>query len=189
MLSRSSLWQRLSGASLWPLAWALVAACAVPWLLPERWNGHLAPRWVALGALAWLFTLPLLRSRRWAVVPLALGLAGFTWLGLARRARWETTLPTGFQALEGRIDAPWTLQGERLRSRLEVSAPESLRGLSLPLTIPAEGEQAPPLPGTPVRLRAELRPVQPAPPSLRNAHFGGPAATRPPGASTWPRPS
>lgn len=163
MLSRSSLWQRLSGASLWPLAWALAAACAVPWLLPERWDGHLAPRWVALGALAWLFTLPLFRIRRWAVVPLALGLAGFTFLGLARKARWETSLPTGFQALEGHIDAPWTLQGERLRSRLEVSAPEPLRGLSLPLTIPAEGEQAPPLPGTPVRLRAELRPVQPAP--------------------------
>ncbi|WP_243383830.1 ComEC/Rec2 family competence protein [Geothrix alkalitolerans] len=167
MLSRSSLWQRLSGASLWPLAWALAAACAVPWLLPERWDGQLATRWLVLGALAWLLTLPLpllrLRFRRWAVVPLTLGLAGITCLGLARKARWETALPTGFLALEGRIDAPWTLQGERLRSRLEVSAPERLKGLSLPLTIPAEGEQAPPLPGTPVRLRAELRPVQAAP--------------------------
>jgi competence protein ComEC len=163
MLSRSSLWQRLSGASLWPLAWAMVAACAVPWLVPERWNGHFAGGWAALGALTWLLTLPLFRSRRWAVVPLALGLAGLTCLGLARKAQWETALPSGFQMLEGRIDAPWTLQGERLRSRIELSAPEAMRGLALPLTVPADGEQAPPPPGTPVRLRAELRPVPPAP--------------------------
>ena len=162
MLSRSSLWQRLSGASLWPLAWALAAACAVPWLVPERWEGHLELRWVLLGGLFWLLSLPLLRSRRWAVVPLALGLAGFTFLGLAQKARWESALPAGFLAVEGRIAAPWTLQGERLRSRLEVSAPETLRGLALPLTVPAEGVP-PPAPGTPVRLRAELRPIQPAP--------------------------
>src|SRR5512133_2096398 len=127
MLSRSSLWQRLSGASLWPVAWALAAACAVPWLVPERWDGGNAGRWVALGGLAWLLTLPLLRFRRWSVVPLALGLAGFTFLGLARKAQWERALPSGFQALEGRIDAPWTLQGERLRSRLEVATPGPLR--------------------------------------------------------------
>ncbi|WP_026853469.1 ComEC/Rec2 family competence protein [Geothrix fermentans] len=163
MLSRSSLWQRLSGAPLWPLAWALAAASAVPWLVPERWDGQVAGRWVALGALIWLLTLPLVRFRRWVVVPLALGLAGLTFLGLARKARWEVALPAGFQALEGRIDAPWTLQGERLRSRLEVSAPDSLKGLALPLTVPAEGDLAPPAPGTPVRLRAELRPIQPAP--------------------------
>lgn len=163
MLSRSSLWQRLSGASLWPLAWALAAACTVPWLVPERWNGQLAGRWVILGALAWSLTLPLLRGRRWIVVPLALGLAGFTFLGLARKARWEAALPSGFLAVEGRIAAPWTLQGERLRTQLELSAPEVLRGLALPLTVPAEGELPPPAPGTPVRLRAELRPVQPAP--------------------------
>jgi len=163
MLSRSSLWQRLSGASLWPLAWALAAACAVPWLTPERWTGQIAGWWVALGILAWLLTLPLFWIRRWAVVPLAMGLAGFTFLGLLHKARWEAALPSGYQALEGRIDAPWTLQGERLRSHLEVSTPGSLKGLSLPLTIPADGEQAPPPPGTPVRLRAELRPIQPAP--------------------------
>lgn len=165
MLSRSSLWQRLSGAPLWPLAWALAAACAVPWLAPERWDGQIAGRWVALGTLAWLLTLPLLRTpyrHRWAVVPLALGLAGFTFLGLARKARWETALPAGFQAVEGRIDAPWTRQGERLRTRIELSAPTSMRGLSLPLTVPADGEP-PPAPGMPVRLRGDLRPVQPAP--------------------------
>ncbi len=163
MLSRSHLWQRLSGASLWPLAWALAAACTVPWLLPERWTGQVRLGWLVLGGLIWVLSLPLARTRRWVVVPLALSLAGFTFLGLARKARWETALPTGFQALEGRIAAPWTLQGERLRSQIELTAPNSMKGLALPLTVPAEGEQAPPEPGTPVRLRAELRAVQPAP--------------------------
>lgn len=163
MLSRSSLWQRLSGAPCWPLAWALAAACAVPWLVPERWQGQVAVGPVLLGGLLWLATVPLLRWRRWAVVPMALGLMGFTFLGLARKARWETALPSGFQAVEGQIGAPWTRQGERLKSRLEVTAPPPQAGLSLPLTIPAEGEAPPPPPGTPVRLRADLRPVLPAP--------------------------
>lgn len=163
MLSRSGLWQRLSGAPLWPLAWALAAACAVPWLLPERWDGRLTSGWGLAGALIWLTSLPLARTRRWAVVPLVLGLAGFTALGLARKAQWETALPTGFQSLEGHISAPWTRQGERLRSQIDLNAPDSMRGLRVPLTIPGEGEQAPPEPGTPVRLRVDLRPVQPAP--------------------------
>ena len=163
MFSRSTLWQRLSGAPLWPLAWALVAACAVPWLVPERWSGQMAPGWMGLGALAWALSLPLLRSHRWRFVPLTLSLVGSTFLGLARKAQWETNLPTGFQALEGRIGLPWTLQGERLRSQLELTAPPALKGLSLPLTVPAEGEQPPPAPGTPIRVRAELRSVQPAP--------------------------
>jgi competence protein ComEC len=166
MLSRSNLWQRLSGASLWPLAWALTAACAVPWLLPERWEGSCSTRWLILGATATVLSLPLLwlrfRSRRWAVVPLALLLAGFTTLGLARRARWERALPVGFQALEGQITAPWTPQGERWRSELTLTHPASMEGLALPLTMPIT--EAPPLaPGTPIRVRAELRPVQPAP--------------------------
>ncbi len=163
MLSRSNLWQRLSGASLWPLAWALAAACTLPWLVPERWDGQVATRWLVLGGLVWLLSLPLARNRRWAVVPLALGLAGFTFLGLARKARWETALPSGFQALEGRIAAPWTLQGERLRSQIDLTVPESMKDLTLPLTVPADGDQPPPEPGTPVRLRADLRPVRPAP--------------------------
>ena len=163
MLSRSTLWQRLSGAPLWPLAWALAAACAVPWLVPERWHGQVPPGWVALGVLAWALSLPLLGRRRWLLVPLTLTLVGSTFLGLAKKARWETNLPTGFQALEGRIGLPWTLQGERLRSQLDLTSPPALKGLSLPLTVPAEGEQPPPAPGTPVRVRAELRPVQPGP--------------------------
>ena len=144
MHSRSSLWQRLSGASLWPLAWALASACAIPWLIPERWNGQVPLRWVLLGGLAWMVSLALARSRRWIVVPLALGLAGFTFLGLARKARWEVTLPAGFQAIEGQISAPWTLQGERLRSQLDLNSPEAMRGLSLPLTLPADGQTSPP---------------------------------------------
>ena len=119
--------------------------------------------WVFIGGGIWILSLPLARSRRWAVVPLALSLAGFTVLGLARKARWETALPTGFHALEGRIAAPWSLQGERLRSQIDLSAPDSMKGLTVPLTVPADSEQAPPEPGTPVRFRAELRPVRPAP--------------------------
>jgi len=163
MLSRSSLWQRLSGASLWPLAWAMVLPCALPWLLPERWDGRVPLPWLLLGAGVWLASLPLARSARWFVVPLALSLMGFTSLGLARLARWELALPTGFQALEGRIAAPWSRQGDQLRSQIDLSAPESMKGLTLPLTLPAEGELGPPEPGTPVRFRAELRPVRPAP--------------------------
>ncbi len=163
MLSRSALWQRLSGAPLWPLAWALAAACVLPWLLPERWDGRVAVLWLILGWVALALCLLPVRSRRRIVLPLAAVLVGITFLGLQRRARWESALPTGFQALEGRIDAPWTHQGERLGTRLAVASPPSLQGLDLPLTVPADGEQPPPAPGTPVRLRAELRPVAPAP--------------------------
>jgi competence protein ComEC len=141
----------------------MVAACAVPWLVPERWAGQVPTRWLALGGLAWLVSLPLARSRRWLVVPLALTLAGFTFLGLARKARWETALPTGFQTVEGRIAAPWTRTGDRLRSRMDLTFPNAMKGLSVPLSLPADGEQPPLEPGTPVRLRAELRAVQPAP--------------------------
>ncbi|HEX9011300.1 MAG TPA: ComEC/Rec2 family competence protein [Holophagaceae bacterium] len=157
------MWQRLSGASLWPLAWALAAACALPWLLPERWDGTVGAWTLALGGFGLALSLLLVRSRHWAVIPLSAILVALTFLGLQRQARWESALPIGFQALEGRIDAPWTLQGERLATRLVVVSPASLRGLALPLTVPADGEQAPPAPGTRVRLRAELRPVAPAP--------------------------
>jgi competence protein ComEC len=135
----------------------------MPWLVPERWDGQVATRWLLLGWALWLASLPLVRNRRWAVVPLALGLSGLTLLGLARKARWEVALPVGFQALEGRISAPWTLQGERLRSQIDLTSPEAMRGLSLPLTVPGDGDLPCPEPGTPVRLRAELRAVQPAP--------------------------
>jgi len=157
------LWLRLSGVTLWPLAWALALACLVPWLLPERWNGQVRGLWLILGGLGLLLSLPLFWTRRWKLLPLALGLVAFTFLGLATRARWEAALPTGFQELEGRLSAPWTLQGDRLRGQLTLSAPASMAGLSLPLSLPAEGEQPPPEPGTPVRVRAELRAVSPGP--------------------------
>jgi competence protein ComEC len=163
MLSRSSLWQRLSGAFLWPLAWALAAACAVPWLVPERWNGVVPKIWLITGGALWLLSLPMVRFRQARVVPLVLSLMAITFLGLARQARWENALPSGFVAMEGLVAAPWTLQGERQHSQLALSAPPELRGLSVPLTIPAAGEAPAPAPGTPVRLRAELRPVQPGP--------------------------
>ena len=54
MFARESLWQRRCGAGWWPLAWALAAACAVPWLVPERWSGHL-PGWAQV--LGWLAVL------------------------------------------------------------------------------------------------------------------------------------
>ncbi len=139
------------------------AACALPWLLPERWNGQTPARWLILGGLALAASLGMVRSRRWAVVPLTAILMGITFLGLRQRAQWETALPTGFQSVEGRIAAPWTLQNQRLRTQLAVTGPASLRGLSLPLTVPADGAEPPPAPGTAVRFRAELRPVPAAP--------------------------
>ena len=90
MISRPQLWLRLSGATLWPLAWALALACLVPWLLPERWNGQVRGLWLILGRLGLLLSLPLFWTHRWKLLPLALGLAAFTFLGLATRARWET---------------------------------------------------------------------------------------------------
>ena len=163
MLSRSGLWQRLSGASLWPLAWALAAASAIPWLVPERWNGQVGIGSILLGCMAWVLALPLALRRKWVLLPLVLSLAGWTFLGLVRRARWESALPVGFQALEGQVSAPWSLQGDRLRSQVDLAGPESMKGLTIPLTVPADGALAPPEPGTPVRFRAELRPIQAAP--------------------------
>jgi len=76
---------------------ALVAA--LPWMLPERWNGAVGGGWIALGSLLVLAAWCLLRWRRWAVVPLSLTLSGFVFLALAQRARWETALPLGFQEI------------------------------------------------------------------------------------------
>lgn len=163
MLSRERLWRRLAGTAAWPLAWALAAACALPWLLPEDWDGRLPAGLAVLGWLLLLASAALLRSRRWAALPIGLALLWGNVGALRQRARWESALPTGLATLEGRIDAPWTRQEDALRSSLAVSAPPELRGLSLPLRVPAQGLAAPPEPGTPVRLRAELKAVAPAP--------------------------
>lgn len=162
MLTRERLWQRLSGASFWGLPWAMVGACLLPWVLPETWNGAL-PRWLL--PAGWVLTaasVPLLFFRRVSAVPLILGLGLVTLVGLRSLAREDQALPTGLQAVEGRISAPWTLQGERRKAHLRLWLPENMAGMELPISLPGEGAPAPE-PGTPVRFRAELRPVEPAP--------------------------
>ncbi|MFZ1613847.1 MAG: ComEC/Rec2 family competence protein [Holophaga sp.] len=165
MLSRERLWQRLSGASFWGLPWALAVACALPWLLPETWAGNL-PGWLLPAGVGLLLaSLPLLLTRRGFVVPLTLILALFTFLGLRSLARQEQALPTGFQALEGTLSAPWILRSEQRLGRIQLTAPPALSGMEWPLSLPGEGVPAPE-PGTPVRFRADLRAVEPAPPFL-----------------------
>jgi competence protein ComEC len=162
MLTRERLWQRLSGASFWALPWGLALAVALPWLVSEAWDGHL-PGWVLpVGIGLGLVSLPLLAFRRTAAVPVALGLGIITLLGLRGLARREAVLPTGFQALEGRISAPWNLQGERRMGQIHVQQPPAMAGMELPISLPGEGNPAP-APGTPVRFRGELRSVEPAP--------------------------
>jgi competence protein ComEC len=162
MLTRERLWQRLCGAHLWALPWAMAAACAVPWLLPERWDGELAGIWWCAGWLLVLGSLGLLRFRGWGVVPLAILMSWGVFLALRHQARWEVRLPAGFQDVEGRIASPWWTQGERRLGRISIREPEALAGLELPLGLPLEGTPAPP-PGALVRFRAELQPVDPAP--------------------------
>jgi competence protein ComEC len=162
MLTRERLWQRFSGAPLWSLPWALAAACALPWVIPETWGGGL-PGWLLpLGFTLMLLSSPLLASRRNSVLPLTLGLCIVTLLGLRGLARQDLAMSTGYQAMEGRISAPWTLQAERRRSRIRLYQPATLAGLELPISLPGEGNPAP-APGTPVRFRAELRNVEAAP--------------------------
>ncbi|MBK8727195.1 MAG: ComEC/Rec2 family competence protein [Holophagaceae bacterium] len=161
MLSRESLWRRIGSPDAWALPWALAAACTVPWLLPETWNGRIP---TGLQAAAWcavLLSAPLLRTR-WAVVPLALALTWGTMGHLAFRARWEQALPTGLIRLEGVVADPWTIVGQRREGRLRLSAPGAMAGLDLPVFVPLEGEPGP-APGTPVALRGELRAQDPAP--------------------------
>ncbi len=141
----------------------MVPACALPWLLPETWDGAVPKGFVALGWLVVLASGALLRWRRLAVVPLSLALAWGVFGNLHQRARWEAALPTDLTEVEGVLAAPWTRAQDSLRSEVAVTAPASLRGATLPLRIPADGLASVPAPGTPVRLRAELRSVDPAP--------------------------
>ncbi|HET8900604.1 MAG TPA: ComEC/Rec2 family competence protein [Holophagaceae bacterium] len=123
--------------------------------MPRSW---IAAGWIVVLASAFLF-----RWKRFAIVPLGLALAWGTLGNLHQRARWETALPRGFVEVEGAIATPWTPIQDGLRSDLEVTAPAALKGARLPLRLPAEGLAQPPAPGTPVRMRAELREVDPAP--------------------------
>lgn len=162
MLSREGLWQRGAGAGFWPLGWALAAASAVPWAVPESWDGRLGGAALAAGWLAVLGCAPLARKARWVGLPLALALAWGALGGLARQARWEARLPTGWQDLEGDLAAPWTRTGDSLRSLLRVRRPADLQGLALPLEVPAGGAP-PPEPGAPVRCAGDLLAVSPGP--------------------------
>ncbi|HJV89700.1 MAG TPA: ComEC/Rec2 family competence protein [Holophagaceae bacterium] len=155
-MDRTGLWNRASAPWAWALPWALAAACLVPWILPESWTGSLPRGLPLLGWILVLASAPLLRSRRWAPLPLALILAWGTLGALRHRVQREAALPTGWAELEGRISEPWSRQGERLRGRM------TWRGTEVILSLPGDGT-APPPPGSPVRVRAELLPVEPAP--------------------------
>ena len=140
----------------------MAAACAMPWVVPERWDGHL-PLWaVAAGWLLVLGCAPLIRWRRWGWAPLTLALVWGTVGALGRQARWEAALPSGFQTVEGLLASPWRVQGRSRAGSLRVEWPAALRGVEVPLRIPANGA-SPPAPGTQVRFRGELRGVEPGP--------------------------
>jgi competence protein ComEC len=162
MLTRDRLWQRLAGEGFWPLAWALAGACLLPWALPESWDGRCPAALAVAGWGAVLAAAPLVRSRRWIGLPLALTLAWGTVAALGRQARWERALPTGFQRLEGVLASPWRRRGASLGAELRLTAPAALAGTVVALTVPAQGRR-PPAPGTPVAVPGELEPVAPAP--------------------------
>ncbi|MCL1908483.1 MAG: ComEC/Rec2 family competence protein [Holophagaceae bacterium] len=162
MQGRESLWLRIAGASGWGLAWALLLASALPWLIPEDWDGVMPKPYFWIGWIAALGSFGLLRLRSLRYVGMCLIVIWATLLGMSRLARWDTNMPTGYQELEGVICEPWQNRGYRLQSKLEVVSPPNMRGMSVPLSVPSGGE-APPLPGTPVRFRTELRSTKAGP--------------------------
>lgn len=162
MLARESLWRRTAAASAWPLAWAMAAVCALPWLLPERWDGALPAGFIGLGWLAPALALGLLRRQAGRLLAALLLLGWWGILAHARMASWEASLPVGTVRMEGTIAAPWTMQGNTRRCRVSLVLPETLRGLELPLSLPVDGQPGP-APGTPVRFLGVLRPLDPAP--------------------------
>lgn len=162
MLSREGLWRRLSGDGFWGLPWAMAAACAVPWGVPEAWNGRMPLLALAAGWVLVLGLAPLARYRRWAWLPMLLALTWGTVGNLGRQARWEAALPSGFQPVQGLLASPWRVRGRTRVCTLRVQAPAALRGVELPLSLPAGGTR-PPAPGTVVAFRGELCPVDPGP--------------------------
>ena len=166
MLSRERLWRRLSGDGFWGLPWAMAAACALPWLVPESWDGSVPVLWAVAGWAGVLLCGFLAWRGRWRgpalVLALVLTLAWGTLGALGQRTRWEAALPRGHHRVEGCISAPWRVQGGSRMGRLRVLRPEALEGVEVPLSLPAAGA-APPAPGTPVAFLGDLRPVEPGP--------------------------
>lgn len=162
MLTREGLWRRISAADFWSLAWGIAAACALPWLLPERWDGALPAGFLGLGWLAPLLSLGLLRRRSTRFLPVILVLLYWGIAAHSRLARWESALPTGPVRMEGTVASPWTTENTSRRGRVRIVAPASLAGLVLPLSLPVDGMPGP-APGTPVRFTGDLRRVEPGP--------------------------
>jgi competence protein ComEC len=108
---------------------------------------------------------------------------------LASAARQRAVLPEGLQAFEGPLSEPWTLEGDRWRSRVALTAPAAWSGCELPLSLPAEAEAPRPAPGAPLRFRAEPVFVDPAPrflaerPWWRAVAEGAPARIQLPSAA------
>jgi len=159
MYTREGLWGRMAGPSGWVLAWATLLSSALPWLLPETWDGSIPPGMFWAGWALVLVSLLLLRVRGARAVALCAIVVWATCLGLSRLAIWETALPKGYTEIEGVVSKPWQVRGRRLHAAVKVQRPLEMGGMSLPLSVPLNST-VPPQPGTPVRFRAELRPTQ-----------------------------
>ena len=162
MLGRENLWRRISAVGFWPLAWGLFAACTLPWLLPERWDGSLPWGFAGFGWLLPVLAAFLFRNRPARFCSLGLLVLWWGVVAHARLAAWEAGLPAGRVRMEGTLSSPWTVEGTTRRCRVRIQSPASLQGLDLALSLPSEGEPGPP-PGTPVRFEGDLRRVDPAP--------------------------
>jgi len=162
MKSREALWTRIAGTAGWEVAWAILPACVLPWLIPEHWPGLIPKLYLWIGWIAAIGSFCLLRFRIFRTIGLSVIVLWGTFLGLSRLARWETNLPTGYHEIEGIICEPWQNRGFRLYSGLSVALPQEMKGMSLPISVPSKGE-APPIPGTPVRFRTEIHSIQAGP--------------------------
>lgn len=162
MLAREHLWRRVSAAGFWPLAWGLAGACALPWVIPERWDGSLPWGFLGFGWLAPLLALCLVKRKPARYLAVVLMLIWWGAVAHSRLAKWESGLPAGLVRMEGSIASPWSGDGLSRRCRVRIQSPAPLAGLTLALSLPAEGEPGP-APGTPVRFVGDLRRVDPAP--------------------------
>jgi len=162
MLNRDGLWTRIAGRPGWAVAWAVLLASTLPWLIPETWNGVIPKPYLWTGWAAAIGSFGLLRLRGLRYAGLAIIALWGVFLGLSRLAMWETSLPSGYQELEGVLCEPWQSRGFRLQGALSVTLPSQMKGMTVPLSMPSKGAE-PPEPGTPVRFKAELRSSQSGP--------------------------